>query len=293
MARSNGSIEKQTCIRCGASFSSRATQCPKCRYMNINVDGNVRSRVISLADVPREEDSRVVLQTGPWDICFGEPVGLATDQVVLIAGSEGGGKSTKALHICGAIAGATQRNVFYMAAEESARQIARRADRLRIPNQALIKIYGRDNDADLDELFEEFRPSGFIVDSLQGYCGMDASTAVALCKRMKDVSIKYQGPTIIVSQLNKDDDMAGVRAIAHEVDTVCHFSPVDVPESFIQHAKAVVGKRFNKDEAIRQLHVPNKNRYGASGKTAYFAMTANGLVHIPADPIDFDDEDGE
>ena len=71
---------------------------------------------------------------------------------------------------------------------------------------------------------------------------------------------KRQRAVIIVGQMTKADELAGLRALEHLVDTVLIIEA-------------------DSDEELRGL-VSSKNRFGSTGETGFFQMTEKGMMSI-------------
>ena len=65
---------------------------------------------------------------------------------------------------------------------------------------------------------------------------------------------------IIIGQMNKNDELAGLRALEHLVDTV------------------LIMEGDSQDE-LRSLYA-SKNRFGSTGEMGFFSMTEKGLISI-------------
>ena len=71
---------------------------------------------------------------------------------------------------------------------------------------------------------------------------------------------KRQRAVIIVGQMTKADELAGLRALEHLVDTVLIIE-------------------CDTDEELRGL-VSSKNRFGSTGETGFFQMSERGMMSI-------------
>ena len=116
----------------------------------------------------------------------------------------------------------------------------------------------------------EIDPDLLIIDSIQTFtmeaflparAGSPTQTmecANELLRIAKDD--KRQRAVIIVGQMTKADELAGLRALEHLVDTVLIIE-------------------CDTDEELRGL-VSSKNRFGSTGETGFFQMSERGMVSI-------------
>jgi DNA repair protein RadA/Sms len=265
--------EKRACTACGQNFSKDKTQCPSCRHFNVEseyVEGKDGTILLSEApDVPVER-----ITTGPWDICFGvetdedgrEHVGVPTVSVNLLGGAPGAGKSTLALQLADAIAGATGKEVLYVATEEATAPIRSRAKRLKLKNLHLIRVLPIGVDGDLGAIMENRKPAAYVFDSLSK-AFPDPKDAVEFCKRIKGYCIAFNAPAIVIDHVTKEEEFAGLMGLQHEVDSTLLFTVYD--------------------DGVRELKTL-KSRFGPCAKVL-FNMTQRGLQYRSPE----EDEDAE
>jgi predicted ATP-dependent serine protease len=278
------------CHYCGNPFSVLMMQCPSCLKNNasgpkiINADGNFGCKLLSEIGAARGGRPQDRIRTVLCDKVFGgepdEPImtpegllltwkpGLVRTSVVLIGGGEGAGKSTLALQLLDSIAGTERRPALYIGVEETEDEIDDRAVRLQLPHRDLIRLYGIGNEADIGAVIMHFMPCAMVLDSVPGLCGEDLHAAVEMCKTLKLFSAKLKAPCLVIDQVNKDDDFAGLRQLRHTVDTTATFFKVED------------AKRPPQMEKVRELCV-EKNRNGRANIFSEFEMTERGLVPIP------------
>lgn len=261
----------QNCKRCGISFGTMGSQCPKCGFWNHAGAMIGEDETILLSDATKE-DEYVAVQSGPWDPCFSDRNGIVKGGVTLLAGAPGGGKSTIALQLANAIAKSQQREVFLVGAEEKVRDIRARAIRLRLDCLHLIRVMPMGSSADLGEalLMKKdgiYRTCAFVIDSINGICGDDQPAQVEMATAAKDYADKLDAPAILIGHINKDEDFAGKMALQHVVDTTITLFPTY--------------------EEYREL-ITVKNRFGPSNVRVPLLMTEFGLIASD----DEDDDDG-
>jgi DNA repair protein RadA/Sms len=192
--------------------------------------------------------------------------GLVPGSVTLVGGEPGIGKSTLLLQALAnmAEAGAT---CLYVSAEESARQVAIRGERLGVTTPSLWLVAETVLPHVLDHV-GSVAPDVLVVDSIQTVYDPDLSSApgsvgqVRGCAHRLVVEAKSRGmTTILVGHVTKDGALAGPRVLEHLVDTVLSFE----------------GERHH---ALRLLR-PVKHRFGGTHELGLFEMGEGGLAGVP------------
>ena len=139
------------CQSCGAVHSKWAGQCADCEAWNTLEETVVeiaaatsqrfqsysgeRADVTALGDVVAEQETRMTSGIGELDRVLGG--GMVAGSVVLIGGDPGIGKSTLLLQSLAAVTQTQGLTPLYVSGEESASQIALRAERLHLDARAL------------------------------------------------------------------------------------------------------------------------------------------------------------
>lgn len=194
--------------------------------------------------------------------------GLVPGSVTLVGGEPGVGKSTLLLQVLRSVAEQGQVAVL-VSAEESARQVRLRAERLGpIPRGVLV--HATTDISVLDDLVRHTHPALVVVDSIQTVAdGEVASPAGSLAQvracaercvalaKVDDVAV------VLVGHVTKDGSLAGPRALEHVVDTVV----------------TVEGDRHHALRMVRTV----KHRFGPTGELGLFEMGDSGLCTV-ADP---------
>jgi DNA repair protein RadA/Sms len=219
------------------------------------------------------------ISTGPWDECWGFHVddfgkrfeGTVVTSVTLVGGVPGAGKSTLALQMGNHIAGSTGREVLYISAEESNAEIRNRAKRLKLPNQKLIRLIPIGVAVELGGIMIHRKPVALIADSLPKIAP-DAADAVAFCEKLKGYAIELECPVIIIDHVTKEEELAGLMALQHAVDTTLLFTVYP--------------------DEVRELRTI-KNRNGPSGVRVLLNMTEEGLKLRDSSEDDEENDDDE
>lgn len=261
------------CSQCGEfgtmdEFHREVTNANKKLLTNIKRESqNISSRITKLIDVEVEQSNRIVTNLKEFNRVMGG--GIVKDSVSIITAKPGAGKSTLLLQVAQDIA--TQGyKVLYASGEESDSQIKARAERIleRISDNIWISSdTSMDNIVDILSVVD---PDLIIIDSIQTFtleeqlpsrAGSPSQTmecANTMVKIAKNKSRKRA--VIFVGQMNKNEEMAGLRALEHLVDTVL----------------VIDG---DADDDFRELQ-STKNRFGSTGEMGFFLMTEKGLESI-------------
>lgn len=260
------------CSQCGGHSPKWQGQCPHCYEWN-SLSEQIEtpksssrfaalagaSRVEFLANIQAEETPRFSTGLDELDRALGG--GLVRGAVVLIGGDPGIGKSTLLLQALASISQA--RRVLYVSGEESAQQIALRAQRLEVEQQT-IRLLAEIRVEDILNVLQQETPEVVVIDSIQTLYSEQLSAApgsvsqVRECAAMLTRHAKSSGATLLlVGHVTKEGALAGPRVLEHIVDTVLYFEG-DTHSSF---------------RMIRAV----KNRFGAVNELGVFAMTDRGL----------------
>ena len=268
------------CSSCGYQSIKWMGKCPDCNNWNtLNekdvtvVKGNSTSKTFQkvtakkLLDVKERKADRILTGLSEFDRVMGG--GIVRDSVTIITSPPAGGKST----ICLMIAELTAKQgfkVLYASGEESESQIKNRANRILhgvndnlwiISDTRMDNVLESIHEVDADIIIIDSIQTFTLEESLPSRAGSPTQTmecATQLTKIAKDND--RPRAVIIIGQMNKQDEIAGLRALEHLVDTVL----------------IIEGEN---EEELRAILV-SKNRFGSAGETGFFAMTEKGMVSI-------------
>jgi len=262
------------CRECGSESPRWEGRCPQCQQWNTleeqapqaQTPDNHRfaalagaSPVQSLGSIQAKEVER--RQTGLAELDRALGGGLVAGGVVLIGGDPGVGKSTLLLQTVSQMA--HQLPVLYVTGEESAQQVALRAQRLTLPTDDVYLLAEIRLETILATLLER-RPEVVIIDSIQTLYSSELTAAPGSVSQVRECAAqltrlaKQQNMTmVLIGHVTKDGALAGPRVLEHIVDTVLYFEG-DTHSSF---------------RLIRAI----KNRFGAVNELGVFAMTDRGL----------------
>lgn len=262
------------CAECGGQTSKWQGQCPHClawntlgetvvenktrRFQSLAASGEIRR----LSEVQAREIPRIPTSLAEFDRVLGG--GLVEGGVVLIGGDPGIGKSTLLLQALAALA--VQRKTLYVSGEESADQIAMRANRLGLHGCDIPILTEIRLESVLATLKQE-QPQIVVIDSIQTLYTEALQAAPGSVSQVRECAqeltrhAKQTGTTVIfVGHVTKEGTLAGPRVLEHIVDTVLYFEG-DTGSSF---------------RLIRAF----KNRFGAVNELGVFAMTDKGLKGV-------------
>lgn len=193
---------------------------------------------------------------------------MVPGSVVLIGGEPGIGKSTLLLQAAGAYAARGQR-VLYVTSEESAQQVAARAQRLGAGKGGeRLFVLADTNLARIVEQARKLGPQLLIVDSIQMVYKPDVPASPGsvtqlrrCCADLVTIAKTSGIGVILVGHVTKDGQLAGPRLLEHLVDAVLSFE----------------GDRHHAHRIVRAV----KNRFGTTLELGLFEMTGAGLTESP------------
>ncbi len=265
------------CTECGGQSPKWQGKCSSCGQWNTLVEAvvssnknprfqswtNQTSQVQDLSKVTAEDIPRSGTGMGELDRVLGG--GLVDGAVILLGGDPGIGKSTLLLQTV-ALMAAQQDKVLYVSGEESAQQVALRAQRLLLPTEGIQLLPEIRLEAIVSQL-EALQPKIAIIDSIQTVYSEQVTSAPGSVSQVRECAAqltrvaKQSGISIIlVGHVTKDGAIAGPRVLEHMVDTVLYFE----------------GDTHSNHRMIRAI----KNRFGAANELGVFAMTEKGLKGV-------------
>ncbi len=260
-----------SCESCGYRSAKWMGFCPQCGSSDPLSEGRDRgisrgqraASSVSIAEATAARLDRLATGWGEVDRVLGG--GLVAGSVVLLGGEPGVGKSTILLQIAGGLA-AHGHKVVIASAEESAQQVAMRAERTGVTTPEVHLVSDDDVDA-IIALTERDRPAVLVVDSIQtvgvpeipsapGGVGQVRESAARLIRLAKTSGIVV----VLVGHVTKEGGLAGPKILEHMVDVVLYLEG-------------------DPDRGFRVLR-SNKNRFGATHVSGMFDMQGDGLVEV-------------
>ncbi len=268
------------CSNCGYESSKWVGRCPECDSWNtfeereIQNQKNTRSAsarvtkpIIKLTEVKAGNSDRIVTGISEFNRVMGG--GIVKDSITIITAKPGAGKSTLLLQVAGDVASKGLK-VLYASGEESESQIKSRADRIFNKIEDSLWVYSDNSMDNVLNVVSQVDPDLLIVDSIQtfvleGFPGSRAGSPTQTMECANELLKLAKDPVrpravFLVGQMNKSEEIAGLRALEHLVD-------------------AVLILDGDNEEELRGLSV-SKNRFGSTWERGYFSMTENGLESI-------------
>lgn len=265
------------CRECGKRLKAGTLYCTRCHIWNTTGSGfDFDQHTVLLSDAKIANLERIGTQ-GLVDHIFGG--GITNTSVNLLAGEPGAGKTTLCLQLSDMIATMTGKEALYIANEQDDTELKDTGERLDLKSPGMIRIVKAMGGVtfDLGELLMRFKPCLIILDSVTKWSGDDMEMQVVICQRLKDYSVALKAPSIVVNQVTKGGDHAGLNKMQHAVDMCCLFEILHENENEISAKKT-----------IRRLW-STKNRFGPAPEEQFFSMTPTGLIALPQE----ESEDGE
>ena len=225
-----------------------------------------QSKIQKLSDIKTSQTKRISTKISELDRVLGG--GLVPGQAILIAGEPGIGKSTLLLEVASQISNSSLKSVLYVCGEESANQVAVRAQRLGIYSKDISLLENTDTDEVVSLITNHGSPiTCVIVDSIQtmtttelsgmaGSVGQVRESAFRLINACKSKNI----PLFVVGHVTKEGTVAGPMVLSHMVDTVLWFEG-------------------DKTLTLRVLRAM-KNRFGPTDEVGIFEMLDKGLISV-------------
>ncbi len=267
-----------TCQSCGHSESKWVGKCTVCGEWNTFVEETLtpnESLLISaipkgdsvaknLSEITADEPRRISTKLKELDRVLGG--GIVEDEVLLLSGEPGVGKSTLLMQLAHELS--SVKRILYVSAEESARQVAIRSRRLASSaDKKNLLFLGTGALSQIEKNIKTNNPEIVIIDSIQTIFDESLSTLpggvsqVRSCAAKLTYLAKTQGFIILfIGHINKDGKIAGPKVLEHMVDCVLQL------EGHSQHEYRI----------LRAL----KNRFGSAGEVGLFTMQSTGLEDI-------------
>ena len=265
------------CDTCGGVAAKWQGQCPHCQAWNTLHEAPVPSGILSggasrarggdagaaevvhLDSIPAERVQRHPTGSEEFDRVLGG--GLVAGSVVLIGGDPGIGKSTLLLQ---ALAKLQQTMpVLYVSGEESAAQVALRAQRLGL-GEIPMPLAAETVLERILATIEEQRPRALVIDSIQTVHASQLQSAPGSVAQVREcaaqlvqIAKRLDVALVMIGHVTKEGTLAGPRVLEHMVDAVLYFE----------------GDNHSSHRLVRAF----KNRFGAVNELGVFAMTDRGL----------------
>ncbi len=263
-----------SCQQCGFQSPKWLGRCPDCQQWNTLVEeqpvtASNHSRALpqpgkpqKFVEVNSSEEDRLSCGMSELDRTLGG--GVVPGSLILVGGDPGIGKSTLLLQAFARLA--ENGTALYVTAEESAKQVKLRADRLGIKTDNLYLLA----ETSLEQIklrIKELQPAFLVIDSIQTIFTSSLDSAPGSVSQVREctgqlmIQAKGDGlPTFLVGHVTKDGAIAGPRVLEHMVDTVLYFE----------------GDPGHPYRILRAV----KNRFGSTNEIGVFEMQEQGLREV-------------
>ncbi|OZV11595.1 DNA repair protein RadA [Tissierella sp. P1] len=269
------------CENCGYQSIGHLGRCPECNSWHSLKEtiidekkGTISSRtsierkpIKRLQDVIATNSDRIVTNINEFNRVMGG--GIVKDSITILSAKPGAGKSTLLLQVANDLAKMDYK-VLYASGEESESQIKNRADRIIEKIHPKVWVMSDNSMDNVLRTIEEIDPDLIIIDSIQTFTLEEFSSSRAgsptqtmeCANDLVQIAKNQDRPRaiILVGQMTKEDEIAGVRALEHLVD-------------------AVLIIEGESGEELRTL-LTTKNRYGSTGEMGFFYITDKGMISI-------------
>lgn len=274
------SKSQYVCQQCGASYGKWAGRCENCGEWNSLVEQAVISSGQSIVSKAGSSGKKLTVQsissahqkittqgslrikTGIAELDMVLGGGIVPGSVSLIAGQPGIGKSTLLLQVAASIANSN--SVLYVSGEESAEQVALRAERLGAVDVSKLDFAASTSANDIAATIQNGGYKVVVVDSIQTVGVDELTSATGTVSQITGSSsvltraAKTAGAAVIlVGHVTKEGSIAGPKVLEHLVDVVLQFE----------------GDRYGGIKIVRAV----KNRFGPTNESALFEMYHHGL----------------
>ena len=217
------------CKECKKEYDNEFVKCSRCfAFSSCEEVEEVESNGIELEDESDEPmrlaDVEIEEQFYYKTLPFVEELlsgGMIPDNVYLLSGEPGSGKSTLVLQLAEHF-----KKTLYITAEETLEAIKRRANRLKIKGKG-ITVWSENNIVSAFEQAQDF--DLVVVDSIQRFfhpkIGGNPGTVSQMINSMNHLVSFTKGYgciTIAIAQINSEGNVAGPKAVEHLADATMH-----------------------------------------------------------------------
>lgn len=266
-------IHQYVCTNCGAVSAAWSGRCFNCEEWNtlveqapVTIEGAPKSgntlNSKNIIESVKEDFRRIPTMIDEVDTVLGG--GIVGGSVNLIAGQPGIGKSTLLMQLANTLAKNVE--VLYISAEESAHQVALRAERLGV-KASKLQIATANSANDIAATIASGKHKVVVVDSVQMISVDELSSAAGTVSQITastqiitNAAKQTNTAVILVGHVTKEGSIAGPKVLEHVVDVVLQLE----------------GDRYGGFKVLRAV----KNRYGSTNETGIFEMKETGLMPV-------------
>ena len=222
------------------------------------VDTDVLSKVKPVDPNVKEEISCRNTQYPNFNSIISSANGFIEGQMIALGADPGVGKST----LCTSIA---KDDTLYVSSEESWNQVNKRA--LRVNPKCNMDIVSTKSFNELCDIIRKTDKKLIIIDSINSIeFGVGYATTARFADEITDLIKTYNKICIMICQVTKSGEIAGMQSLIHVVDTVLHMEKSETSNNIIL--------------------VSSKNRFGEIGSIAVFQHKEDGFIEVNLDNED-------
>lgn len=270
------------CSNCGEEFPKWFGQCPNCESWGSLEESSINSYVIEnklskkstvskIRDIKSSEYVRVSSGLEEFNRVLGggDKSGFVENEVVLLSGDPGIGKSTILLQVLFNVFNAGRKSL-YVSAEESIGQISMRAERLFGGINTKYKDIELMSESNVENIIGTAKQGGvdfLVIDSVQTIYSSDSKTipgGIAQIKLSTSKLVNFAKENgvilLLIGHINKDGVVAGPKVLEHLVDAVFQLE----------------GDERTGIRTLRSL----KNRFGPTMEVGMFVMDERGMKDL-------------
>jgi len=259
------------CSKCGYGSFSWMGRCPNCRQWDTFVkqeqkiieDKNKKispAKITSLGKLSLIKHKKIQTSFYEFNRVLGE--GLVDNEVVLLTGEPGVGKSTLVMQSLSHL------NVLYVAGEENIAQLRYRVEKLSID----LNHFFVTDETQIEAIFAAIQSMKekidiIVVDSIQTIYSQNIDAPSGSITQLREIvsqiinfAKKEHIPVILIGHITKEGEIAGPKTLEHLVDCVLSFE----------------GERNSSYRLLRAL----KNRFGPTDEVGIFEMKNGKLVEV-------------
>ncbi|MEC8064376.1 MAG: DNA repair protein RadA [Pseudomonadota bacterium] len=251
------------CFSCGEWDTLEEQAIVKKSASKHSYAGQTIQQAVCLDSVQAESLARITTGWQECDRVLGG--GLVPGSVLLVGGDPGVGKSTLLLEML-CYLGKKSNKTLYVTGEESADQVALRAERMQL-DRSQVWIFPATDLGLILEQIKQTKAAIVVIDSIQTMAHSELSQAAGSVSQVRECAMQLtqmakqqQVTVILVGHVTKDGHVAGPRVLEHMVDTVLYLE----------------GEQTGRYRLLRAI----KNRFGAVHELGVFAMLEQGLKEV-------------
>ena len=234
----NPTLAPYVCLACDEELEHFGPICPSCMAAETVTRSQAAEEASQKSTKNRAEVASKIATKLPipigtgraaWDTALGG--GFVKPSSVLVYGPRGVGKSTSALRIAIHVARTLNRKALYGSAEMPKEHLRLMIDKVGIPESDLKYLYINDS-GNFEDMLEDIlllKPIVTVWDSIQRFKIDDELGEIELKKVVTgaiELGNSVKGISLLLSQVNKDDDFMGSNGIGHDVDALLSLKKV-------------------------------------------------------------------